>query len=60
MSVYKNNKERNMKIFKSMSLEEAKEFYDKLKEESRKTPNTILKIAMDDIWFFTDGLQKNY
>lgn len=49
-----------MKIFKSMSLEEAKEFYNKLKEESKKTPCTILKIAMDDIWFFTDGLQRDY
>lgn len=49
-----------MKIFKPMSLKEAKEFYNKLKEESKKTPSTILKIAMDDIWFFTDGLQKNY
>jgi hypothetical protein len=60
MSVYKNNKEKSMKIFKSMSLEEAKEFYEKLKEESKKMPNTILKIAMEDIWFFTDGLQKDY
>lgn len=57
-----------MKIFKPMSLEEAKEFYEKLKEESNrlkeegKQPRdyTILKIAMDDIWFFTDGLQKDY
>jgi hypothetical protein len=64
----KNNKEKSMKIFKPMSLEEAKEFYEKLKEESNrlkeegKQPSgyTILKIAMDDIWFFTDGLQKNY
>ena len=60
MSVYENNKEKNMKIFKPMSLEEAKEFYEKLKEESKKTPSTILKIAMDNIWFFTDGLQKDY
>lgn len=49
-----------MKIFKPMSLEEAKEFYEQLKEESKKAPSTILKIAMEDIWFFTDGLQKNY
>lgn len=49
-----------MKLFKPMSLEEAKEFYEKLKEESKKAPNTMLKIAMEDIWFFTDGLQKNY
>jgi hypothetical protein len=55
-----NNKEKNMKLFKPMSLEEAKEFYEKLKEESKKTSSTILKIAMDDIWFFTDGLQKDY
>lgn len=57
-----------MKIFKSMPLEEAKEFYKKLKEESNrlkeegKQPSdyTILRIAIDDIWFFTDGLQKDY
>ena len=60
MSVYKNNKEKSMKIFKSMSLEEAKEFYNKLKQESKETPSTILKIAMEDIWFFTDGLQRDY
>ena len=67
MSVYKNKKEKSM-IFKSMSLEEAKEFYKKLNEEcdrlkkEGKPPSdyTILKIAMDDIWFFTDGLQKDY
>ena len=50
----------HMKIFKSMSLEEAKEFYNKLKEESKKNPSTILKISMDDIWFFTDGLKRDY
>lgn len=49
-----------MKIFKPMSLEEAKEFYKQLKEESKKAPNAMLKIAMEDIWFFTDGLQKDY
>lgn len=49
-----------MKIFKPMSLEEAKEFYEKLKTESKNAPNSLLKIAMDDIWFFTDGLTKNY
>ena len=47
-------------IFKPMSLDEAKEFYEQLKEESKKAPSTILKIAMEDIWFFTDGLQKDY
>lgn len=36
-------------IFKHMSLEEAKELYKKLKEEES---NTLVKIAMDDIWFF--------
>jgi hypothetical protein len=47
-------------IFAHMPLKEAKEFYEKLKEESKKAPCTILKIAMDDIWFFTDGLQRDY
>lgn len=44
-------------IFKPMPLTKAKEFYEKLKAEQ---PSTIVKIAMDDIWFFTDGLQKDY
>lgn len=44
-------------IFKPMALADVKEFYDKLKAEA---PSTIVKIAMDDIWFFTDGLQKDY
>jgi hypothetical protein len=50
-------KEKTMMIFKPMALAEAKEFYEKLKAE---TPSTIVKIAMEDIWFFTNGLQKNY
>lgn len=49
-------KEETM-IFKSMPLVEVKEFYEQLKAEA---PSTIVKIAMDDIWFFTDGLQKDY
>lgn len=44
-------------IFKHMSLEEAKELYEKLKEEA---PSTLVKIAMEDIWFFTDGLKRDY
>lgn len=57
MSVYKNIFEEDNMIFKHMSLEEAKEFYEKLKEEA---PSALIKIAMEDIWFFTDGLKKNY
>ena len=34
-----------------------KEFYEKLKVEA---PNTLVKIAMEDIWFFTDGLKRDY
>ena len=49
-----------MKIFKPMSLEEAKEFYEILKAENKARPNTLLRIAMNDIWFFTDELTKNY
>lgn len=47
-------------IFKHMPLKEAKEFYEKLKEENKRNPSTILKISMDDIWFFTDGLTRDY
>ena len=46
-----------MKLFKPMSLEEAKKFY----EELRQVKNShIVTIAMDDIYFFADGLTKNY
>lgn len=44
-------------IFRHMSLEEAKEFYKRIKEEA---PSALVKIAMEDIWFFTDGLKRNY
>ena len=49
-----------MKIFQPMSLEEAKEFYEILKAENKARPNTLLRIAMNDIWFFTDELTKEY
>lgn len=44
-------------VFEHMSLEEAKELYEKLKNEA---PSALIKIAMEDIWFFTDGLTKSY
>lgn len=44
-------------IFKPMSLAESKEMYEKLKAEP---PNALVKIAMEDIWFFTNGLMKDY
>lgn len=44
-------------IFKPMPLIEAKDFYARLKAE---TPSSLVKIAMDDIWFFTDKLTKDY
>lgn len=55
-------------VFKSMPLDEAKELYKKLAEECDKLKKegkqprdyAVLTIAMDDIWFFTDGLQKDY
>ena len=49
--------EGGIMIFKPMTLVEAKEMYDKLKAEAS---STIVKIAMEDIWFFTNGLKKNY
>ena len=58
MSIYKNKFQGEMNmIFKHMSLKEAKEIYKKLKQEE---PSAIVKNAMEDIWFFTDGLQKDY
>lgn len=44
-------------IFKPMTLAEAEEMYEKLKAEP---PSTLVKIAMEDVWFFTNGLKKNY
>lgn len=44
-------------IFKPMPLAEAKEMYEKLKMEPS---NTLVKVAMEEILFFTDGLTKNY
>lgn len=49
-----------MKIFKPMPLEEAKKFYEMLKAENKAKPNPLLRIAMNDIWFFTDELTKDY
>lgn len=49
-----------MMLLKPMPLEEAKEFYERLKEESKRSKDSILGILMDDIWFFTEGLQKDY
>lgn len=37
------------------------DIYDyETKEENKRAPSAILKISMDDIWFFTDGLTKSY
>ena len=44
-------------IFKPMTLAEAEELYEKLKAEPT---NTLVAASMDDIWFFTDGLTKDY
>ena len=44
-------------IFKPMALAEAKELYEKLKAEPS---NTLVKDTMGDIWFFTDGLTRDY
>ena len=44
-------------IFKPMPLEEAKELYEKTKAEP---PSALASIALDDIWFFTEGLTKDY
>ena len=31
-----------------------------LKAENKAKPSTLLRIAMNDIWFFTDELTKDY
>ena len=55
-------------LFKSMPVDEAKELYkkfneecDRLKKEGKQPRDyMLLKIAIDDIYFFTNGLQKDY
>ena len=49
-----------MKIFKPMPIEQAKELYQKLCGEFKKTNSSIIKMAADDIFFFTNGLTKDY
>ena len=46
-----------MKLFKPMPLEEAKKFYEELKQVKN---SHLVVIAMDDIYFFTNGLTKDY
>lgn len=54
-----------MKIFKDMPLEEAKSFCDKLKAEKVRLMNenkdfSFIKIALENIYFYTDGLKQDY
>ena len=46
-----------MKLFKTMPLEEAKKFYEELKQVKQ---SRIIAIAMSDIYFFTNGLTRDY
>lgn len=46
-------------MFKPMSLEDAKEFYDQIKNEFPKG-NTLAKQSLSDIYFFTNGLTTDY
>lgn len=54
-----------MKLFKNMSLNDAKDFYEKLKSEKNQLIKErkdvwFLLTAMDDIYFFTDGFRHDY
>lgn len=54
-----------MKIFKDMPLNEAKDFYGKLEAEkirliSENKDFSFIKIALENIYFFTDGLRQDY
>lgn len=56
-----------MKFFKPMTLAEAREFARKLEDEKRrlyligdKSGGDFLKMALSDIYFFTDNLTKDY
>lgn len=44
-------------IFKPMTLEEATAFYEQL---TASPINTLVGIAMEDIWYFTNGLTRDY
>ena len=46
-------------MFKPMSLEDAKEFYDQIKSGFPKG-NTLAKQSLSDIYFFTNGLTTDY
>ena len=49
------------KMFKSMSLEDAKKFYSAIKDAKDLKPNdSFLRNALDDIWNHTKGLTQDY
>ena len=49
-----------MKIFQPMFLDEAKKMYEDIKKDSKGKKDPIYKILLNDIWFFTNGLTKDY
>lgn len=54
-----------MKIFNDMSLSEATDFYKKLEVEKERLINEnkdfgLIKIALENINFYTDGLKQDY
>lgn len=56
-----------MKFFKPMLLADAKDFARRLTDEKRrlyeigdKSGGDFLKMLLDDIYFFTDNLTKDY
>ena len=49
-----------MKLFKPMALEQAKKLYKELFDEFKKINSRIIRIAIDDILFFTHDLTEDY
>lgn len=54
-----------MKMFNDMSLEEAKDLYEKLQVEQARLVNKLqdvsfIKNALDNLCFYTDGFRKDY
>ena len=47
-----------MKLFNKMTKEEAKEMYEKIKNE--KFDPAVKKILLDDIYFFTNNFTQDY
>lgn len=49
-----------MKLFKPMTKEEAIKLYNEIKEAYKGQKSSFASICLEDIYFFTDELTKDY